>query len=141
MQQATEAARKYNLITGASFIETADQGTIKDVDFFQTFQDRSRHYRQRWFDVSSFQVFCIGGVGTLEEIGQTFTDVKLGMIERGPLVFFGSTDGEPYWRHQVEMLKRMARDGRAPEWINSHVLLSDDPEEVIRFYRQTLDLA
>jgi hypothetical protein len=39
------------------------------------------------------------------------------------------------------MLKRMARDGRAPEWINSHVLLSDDPEEVIRFYRQTLDLA
>jgi predicted Rossmann-fold nucleotide-binding protein len=141
MQQATEAARKYNLITGASFIETADQGTIKNVDFFQTFQDRSRHYRQRWFDVSSFQVFCIGGVGTLEEIGQTFTDVKLGMIERGPLVFFGSTDGDHYWRHQVEMLKRMARDGRAPEWINSHVLLSDDPEEVIRFYRQTLDLA
>lgn len=141
MQQATDAAHKFGLITGASFIETADQGTIKNVDFFQTFQDRSRHYRQRWFDVSSFQVFCIGGVGTLEEIGQTFTDVKLGMIERGPLVFFGRSGEDHYWRHQVEMLKRMARDGRAPEWIHSHVLLSDDPEEVVRFYRQTLDLA
>ncbi|HMV66194.1 MAG TPA: LOG family protein [Myxococcota bacterium] len=141
MQQATEAARRLGLLTGASYIETADQGTIKNVDFFQTFQDRSRHYRQRWFDVCSFQIFNIGGVGTLEEIGQTFTDAKLGIIERGPLVFFGSSDGGPYWADQVAMLRRMAREGRAPGWIHDSVLLSDRPADVVRFYRSVLDLA
>jgi predicted Rossmann-fold nucleotide-binding protein len=141
MQQATEAARRLGLLTGASYIETADQGTIKNVDFFQTFQDRSRHYRQRWFDVCSFQIFNIGGVGTLEEVGQTFTDAKLGIIERGPLVFFGSSEGGAYWADQVAMLRRMAREGRAPEWIHSNVLLSDSADEVVRFYRTVLDLA
>ncbi len=62
-------------------------------------------------------------------------------IERGPLVFFGSSDGGPYWADQVAMLRRMAREGRAPGWIHDSVLLSDRPADVVRFYRSVLDLA
>ncbi len=71
--------------------------TNQTAAFYQTFQGRSRQARQRWFEVASFHLFFMGGVGTLEEVGLTLTDMKLGVIELSPLVFFGRLDGKPYW--------------------------------------------
>src|SRR5690606_20154920 len=69
MQQATHIAHDLGILVGANYIETVDQETNKTADFYQCFQDISRHNRQRWFEISSFQIFCTGGLGTLEEVG------------------------------------------------------------------------
>jgi len=157
MQFATDFAQRLGLLAGANYIETVDQETNKQADYYQAFQDLSRHNRQRWFEVASFQLFCVGGVGTLEEIGLTLTDVKLGVIESSPLVFFGEagcgaghgsstgsgTGGdvsEPYWEPLRVQLERIVDCGRGPEWIRDHVLMTSDPQTVPSFYKRVLRL-
>jgi len=140
MQLATEAALGLDLLAGANYIETIDQPTNKQAQFYQCFQGRSRHVRQRWFEISSFQVFCLGGLGTLEEVGLTLTDMKLGVIEQSPLVFFGNDDEGLYWRHLIDQFHLMADAKRAPEWLKDKVLLTADPGEISEFYKRILEL-
>ncbi len=140
MQQATDIAHTLQIPVGASFLETEDQRTNQTADFYQTFQGRSRHSRQRWFEVASFHIFCMGGVGTLEEVGLTLTDMKLGIIELSPVVFFGAAGDEPYWWPLRRQLEVMVGNARAPTWLRSHVLMTNEPDEVPQFYRRTLGL-
>src|SRR5690606_20961161 len=140
MQQATHIAHDLGILVGANYIETVDQETNKTADFYQCFQDISRHNRQRWFEISSFQIFCTGGLGTLEEVGLTLTDMKLGVIELSPIVFFGRHDGRPYWQDLFEQFGTMVHDERAPRWLTENVLLTDDPEAVPPFYKRVLEL-
>ncbi len=140
MQQATNIAHSLQIPVGANFIETVDQRTNQTADFYQTFQGRSRHSRQRWFEVASFHIFCMGGVGTLEEVGLTLTDMKLGIIELSPIVFFGASGDDPYWWPLRRQLEVMVGNARAPAWLKSHVLMTVDPDEIPQFYRRTLGL-
>lgn len=140
MQQASGIAHELGIMVGANYIETVDQGTNKDADFYQVFQDISRHNRQRWFEIASFQIFCTGGLGTLEEIGLTMTDMKLGVIEMSPVVFFGSHKGRPYWQGLQSQFQAMVDDHRAPDWLEKNVLMTDDPTEVPPFYKRILEL-
>jgi len=140
MQQASESALGLELLVGANYIETVDQPTNKQAQFYQCFQGRSRHVRQRWFEISSFQVFCLGGLGTLEEVGLTMTDMKLGVIEQSPLVFYGSDASGLYWRHLIEQFHLMADAKRAPSWLKDKVLLTDDASEISAFYKRILEL-
>ncbi len=140
MQQATDIAHRLGIMVGASFIETVDQETNQTAEFYQTFQGRSRQARQRWFEIASFHLFFMGGVGTLEEVGLTLTDMKLGVIEVSPLVFFGRHDGDRYWQRLREQFEVMVAAGRAPPWLLSHTLMTDDPDEIPRTYKRMLEL-
>ena len=140
MQQASRSANSLGLLVGASYLEIEDQQTNMLADFYQVFQENCRHSRQRWFEIAGFHIFCIGGVGTLEEIGVTLTDIKLGISEGTPLVFFGRDGDDLYWAPLIEQLTRIAEADRGPEWLKSHVLMTDDPADVILFYRDILDL-
>ena len=140
MQQATDTAQRLGMLVGASFIETVDQETNQTAEFYQTFQGRSRHSRQRWFEIASFHLFFMGGVGTLEEVGLTLTDMKLGVIERSPMIFFGRHNGERYWKNQRDQFRLMVSAGRAPQWLRTHTLMTDDPDAVPRFYQSRLEL-
>jgi hypothetical protein len=140
MQQATDSALEQGLLVGANYIETIDQSTNKVAHFYQCFQDRNRHNRQRWFDIASFVVFCVGGLGTLEEVGLTLTDMKLGMVERGPVVFFGNHGDDVYWSHMKAQLERMVEAKRAPAWINENVLFTGDARRIATFYKKVLGL-
>ncbi|MGA0869632.1 MAG: LOG family protein [Planctomycetota bacterium] len=140
MQQAATIAHELGILVGANYIETVDQGTNKDADFYQVFQDISRHNRQRWFEIASFQIFCTGGLGTLEEVGLTMTDMKLGVIEMAPVVFFGAHKGQPYWSGLHAQFRAMVEDRRAPDWLDEHVLMTDDPTAVPPFYKRILEL-
>jgi predicted Rossmann-fold nucleotide-binding protein len=140
MQQVTSTAHRLGLMVGSSFIETEDQETNKSADFYQTFQARSRQSRQRWFEIASFHIFLVGGVGTLEEIGLTLTDMKLGVIEASPVVFLDSAGGDFYWDGLRAQLGRMVRQGRMPEWLLENILMTSDPDEVPRFYKKVLRL-
>ena len=140
MQQVTDLGQSMGLLVGASFIETVDQETNKSADFYQTFQGRARASRQRWFEIASFHLFFMGGVGTLEEVGITLTDMKLGVIERSPLVFFGRHEGRRYWRHQIKQFKEMVAAGRAPAWLRTNILMTDEPDDVLPFYQRILEL-
>ena len=109
MQEASQAAKSLDLLVGASYLEIEDQQTNQLADFYQVFQENCRHSRQRWFEIAGFHVFCVGGVGTLEEIGVTLTDIKLGIADGTPLIFFGRSGR---WavlgctRRTTEMLRR-----------------------------------
>ncbi|RKT43435.1 LOG family protein [Thiocapsa rosea] len=140
MLQVTEAAHRLGLLVGSSYIETLDQKPNQSADYYQTFQARSRQARQRWFEIASFHIFLSGGVGTLEEIGLTLTDMKLGVIEAGPIVFFDGSGEGFYWEGLKTQLARMAAQGRLPDWVLDNILMTADPDAIPRFYKQTLRL-
>jgi predicted Rossmann-fold nucleotide-binding protein len=85
MRLATDQARRNRALTGACFLELEAQTPELGVDFFNTFQDTSRHNRQKWFEVADFCIFNVGGVGTLEEIGIEMCNLKLGIRPRVPV--------------------------------------------------------
>jgi len=136
MGLAMEQARVKNALTGSCFLELEAQPPKLGVDFFNTFQETARHNRQKWFEVADFCIFNVGGVGTLEEIGIELCNLKLGIRPRVPYIFYSSE----YWRDLKRQLKTMIREKRAPRWIDDYVLFSDDPDEVVAFYRRTLQV-
>lgn len=140
MLQVTNTAHRLGLMVGSSFIETQDQEINTSADFYQTFQARSRQSRQRWFEIASFHIFLVGGVGTLEEIGLTLTDMKLGVIEASPMVFLDSSGGDFYWEGLRSQLARMVLQRRMPGWLYDNILMTSDPDEVPRFYKKALRL-
>jgi hypothetical protein len=136
MRLATDQARSSGMLTGACFLELEAQPPELGVDFFNTFQEVSRHFRQKWFEVADFCIFNVGGVGTLEEIGIELCNLKLGIRPRVPYVFFNSK----YWSDLRRQIKEMIRTGRAPAWMADYILFSDDPAEVVAFYRKKLQV-
>jgi predicted Rossmann-fold nucleotide-binding protein len=136
MRLATDQARAKGALTGACFLELEAQPPELGVDFFNTFQETARHYRQKWFEVADFCVFNVGGVGTLEEVGIELCNLKLGIRPRTPYVFFNSK----YWTDLRKQLREMVRTKRTPAWMLDYILFADDPDEVVAFYRKTLQV-
>ena len=129
-------ARRSQALTGACFLELEAQPPELGVDFFNTFQDTSRHNRQKWFEVADFCIFNVGGVGTLEEIGIEMCNLKLGIRPRVPYIFYGAG----FWSDLRKQFREMIRTKRAPAWMADYVLFTDDPDEVVAFYRKTLQV-
>ncbi len=136
MRLATEQARSKGALTGACFLELEAQPPELGVDFFNTFQESSRHFRQKWFEAADFCIFNVGGVGTLEEIGIEMCNLKLGIRPRVPYVFFNSR----FWSDLRKQIREMIRTKRAPAWIADYILFTDDPDEVVSFYRKKLQV-
>ncbi len=136
MRLATDQARGKGAITGACFLELEAQPPELGVDFFNTFQESSRHFRQKWFEVADFCIFNVGGVGTLEEVGIEMCNLKLGIRPRVPYVFFNAT----FWNDLRRQLRTMIQSHRAPAWIADYILFTDDPDEVVAFYRKKLQV-
>jgi hypothetical protein len=136
MRLATDEARRSQALTGACFLELEAQPPELGVDFFNTFQDTSRHNRQKWFEVADFCIFNVGGVGTLEEIGIEMCNLKLGIRPRVPYIFYGAG----FWSDLRKQFREMIRTKRAPAWMADYVLFTDDPDEVVAFYRKTLQV-
>lgn len=136
MRLATDQARSKGALTGACFLELEAQPPELGVDFFNTFQESSRHFRQKWFEAADFCIFNVGGVGTLEEIGIEMCNLKLGIRPRTPYVFFNSN----FWGDLRKQVKTMIGTKRAPAWMTDYLLFTDDPDEVVRFYRKTLQV-
>jgi predicted Rossmann-fold nucleotide-binding protein len=136
MRLATDEARRAQALTGACFLELEAQEPELGVDFFNTFQETSRHNRQKWFEVADFCIFNVGGVGTLEEIGIELCNLKLGIRPRVPYIFYGAR----YWSDLRKQFREMIHTGRSPAWMAGYVLFTDDPDEVVAFYRKTLQV-
>jgi predicted Rossmann-fold nucleotide-binding protein len=136
MRLATDQARGKGALTGACFLELEAQPPELGVDFFNTFQEASRHFRQKWFEAADFCIFNVGGVGTLEEVGIEMCNLKLGIRPRVPYVFFNAR----FWADLRKQLHQMIKTKRAPAWIADYVLFTDDPDEVVAFYRKKLQV-
>ncbi len=134
MHVAIENARRQGALTGGCFLELEAQPPELGVDFFNTFQEISRHFRQKWFEVADFCIFNVGGVGTLEEIGIELCNLKLGIRPRIPYVFYDAK----YFSDLRKQIREMIRTQRAPAWMADYILFTDDPDEVVDFYRKTL---
>ena len=136
MRLATEQARAKGALTGACFLQLEAQPPELGVDFFNTFQEDSRHFRQKWFEAADFCVFNVGGVGTLEEVGIELCNLKLGIRPRVPYVFFNAE----FWEDLRRQRRVMIKQGRAPAWMTDYILFTDDPDEVVAFYRRKLQV-
>jgi len=136
MRLATDQARGKGALTGACFLELEAQPPELGVDFFNTFQESSRHFRQKWFEAADFCIFNVGGVGTLEEVGIEMCNLKLGIRPRVPYVFFNAE----FWADLRKQLRTMIQTKRAPAWMADYVLFTDDPDEVVAFYRRKLQV-
>ncbi len=136
MRLATDHARLKGALTGSCFLELEAQPPELGVDFFNTFQETSRHFRQKWFEVADFCIFNVGGVGTLEEIGIELCNLKLGIRPRVPFVFY---DAEYFADLRAQILAMIAAR-RAPAWMADYLLFTDDPDEVVAFYREKLQV-
>lgn len=136
MRLATDQARGKGALTGACFLELEAQPPELGVDFFNTFQESSRHFRQKWFEAADFCIFNVGGVGTLEEVGIEMCNLKLGIRPRVPYVFFNAK----FWGDLRRQLRTMIQSKRAPAWMADYILFTDDPDEVVAFYRRKLQV-
>jgi predicted Rossmann-fold nucleotide-binding protein len=141
MDLVLRSSQDLDCMVGCNFLENADQNLDATVSYYQTFQASARHMRQRWFEIARFHLFCIGGVGTLEEMGLTLTDIKLGLLNREPIVFFGAGPDGPYWHDMVAQLRKISRSGRGPNWLETNILATDHPSEVIDFYKRVIQIA
>ncbi|HEY0947337.1 MAG TPA: LOG family protein, partial [Opitutaceae bacterium] len=136
MRLATDHARLQGALTGACFLELEAQPPELGVDFFNTFQETSRHFRQKWFEVADFCIFNVGGVGTLEEIGIELCNLKLGIRPRVPFVFYDSK----FFADLKGQIDTMIATRRAPAWMADYLQFTDDPDEVVAFYREKLQV-
>ena len=140
MEQANTLARERGILSGANFLEITDQSMTTDVDFCQVFQATCRHSRQKWFEIASFPIFNIGGLGSLEELGITLCNMKLSILDPVPVILFDTEGGGDFWNGIDDQINEMIRRGRAPEWIRDNIVITDDPKRVIDVYRQGLQL-
>jgi predicted Rossmann-fold nucleotide-binding protein len=140
MEQANTLARARGILSGANFLDITDQSMTTDVDFCQVFQSTCRHSRQKWFEVASFPIFNIGGLGSLEELGITLCNMKLSILEQVPVILFDTQGRKGFWDGIGNQINEMINRGRAPAWIQENILITDDPKEVIEAYRTRLQL-
>ena len=140
MEQANTLARERGILSGANFLDITDQSMTTDVDFCQVFQATCRHSRQKWFEIASFPIFNVGGLGSLEELGITLCNMKLSILEPVPVILFDTEGGGDFWNGIDDQINEMVRRGRAPEWIKDNIVITDDPKTVTDVYRQRLQL-
>jgi predicted Rossmann-fold nucleotide-binding protein len=140
MEVANTMARERGILSGANFLEITDQPMTTDVDFCQVFQATCRHSRQKWFEIASFPIFNVGGLGSMEELGITLCNMKLSIMERVPVILFDTENRLGFWQGMRQQIATMVQHERAPAWIASHVVITDDPAEVIDTYRRQLQL-
>ncbi len=140
MEHANTFARKRGILSGANYLDITDQPMTTDVDFCQVFQDSCRHSRQKWFEIASFPIFNIGGLGSLEELGITLCNMKLSIMEPVPVILFDSEGTGDFWQGAARQIREMVQQGRAPSWVADNLIITDDPETVIRAYRERLQL-
>jgi predicted Rossmann-fold nucleotide-binding protein len=140
MEVANTMARERGILSGANFLEITDQPMITDVDFCQVFQATCRHSRQKWFEIASFPIFNVGGIGTLEELGITMCNMKLSIMERVPIILFDTEGNKKFWDGMRRQIATMVEQTRAPSWIEDHLVITDDPARVIDVYRRQLQL-
>ena len=69
-------------------------------------------------------------------IGIELCNLKLGIRPRVPYVFFNAT----FWADLRQQLSTMIQSRRAPAWMEDFVLFTDDPDEVVAFYRRKLQV-
>ncbi len=140
MEEANTLARERGILSGANFLDITDQAMTTDVDFCQVFQATCRHSRQKWFEIASFPIFNVGGLGSLEELGITLCNMKLSIMERVPVILFDTEGNRDFWVGMRRQIGTMVRHDRAPHWIEEHIVITDDPAEVIDAYRRRLQL-
>ncbi|MEW5734580.1 MAG: LOG family protein [Thermodesulfobacteriota bacterium] len=140
MGVANTLARERGILSGANFLDITDQPMDTNVDFCQVFQDTCRHSRQKWFEIASFPIFNVGGLGTLEELGITLCNMKLSITEPVPVILFSTEGTDRFWTHAEAQIRTMVENGRAPAWVLKNLVLASRPEEVIESYRERLHL-
>lgn len=140
MEVANTLARERGILSGANFLEITDQPMITDVDFCQVFQATCRHSRQKWFEIASFPIFNVGGLGSLEELGITMCNMKLSITERVPIILFDTEGNKGFWDGMRRQIATMVGQSRAPDWIEDHLVITDDPARIIDVYRRQLQL-
>ncbi len=140
MEHANTLARARGILSGANFLDITDQTLNTDVDFCQVFQATCRHSRQKWFEIASFPIFNVGGLGSLEELGITLCNMKLALLEPVPVILFDTEGSGEFWDGVGAQIGEMVRKGRAPAWVADNIMATGDPEAVIRIYRERLHL-
>ncbi len=140
MEEANTMARQRGILSGANFLDITDQSMTTDVDFCQVFQATCRHSRQKWFEIASFPIFNVGGLGSLEELGITLCNMKLSIMERVPIIMFDTEGDRAFWSGMRQQIGDMVRHNRAPAWIEDFVVITDDPQKVTEVYRKQLQL-
>ncbi|MFO8083517.1 MAG: LOG family protein [Desulfobacterales bacterium] len=140
MEQVNQFARDRGILSGANFLNITDQSMTREVDFCQVFQDTCRHSRQKWFEIASFPIFNVGGLGSLEELGITLCNMKLSILEPVPVILFDTEGDGTFWENITRQICEMVRYHRAPPWILNNIVITNNPCEVIEAYRNRLQL-
>jgi predicted Rossmann-fold nucleotide-binding protein len=140
MEVVNTLARQRGILSGANFLDITDQSLTTEVDFCQVFQSKCRHSRQKWFEVASFPIFNVGGLGSLEELGITLCNMKLSILEPVPVILFDTEGDGAFWSPMIRQVKEMVGQHRAPAWIQDSLVVTNNPVDVVRAYRERLQL-
>ena len=106
MEQVNTLARQRGVLSGANYLDITDQSMTTDVDFCQVFQSTCRHSRQKWFEIASFPIFNVGGLGSLEELGITLCNMKLSIMKPVPVILFDTEGGGAFWSGMETQIRK-----------------------------------
>ncbi|MGH7531183.1 MAG: TIGR00730 family Rossman fold protein [Gemmatimonadales bacterium] len=129
------AAEAHGLSIGCNIELPFEQGTNRWVE-------RSINFRYFFVRKTMFVKYSTafitfpGGYGTMDELFEALTLVQTGKVKQFPVVLFG----RDYWRGLADWLRdRVAGEGKiAPEDLNLF-LVTDDPQETVRWIREARD--
>lgn len=145
----------FGVITGGGpgIMEAANRGA-KDaggasigVNIKLPFEQKPNPYLDRWVEIKYFFVrkvflfkysfgFIImpGGFGTIDEMYEALTLIQTKKMPWFPVVLMG----KDYWKPMVDQLKIMDQNGTISPEDDEMLLITDDPDEAIRFISTTI---
>src|SRR5690625_566641 len=133
----TAAGADSDILTGACFLELeTNHSPAGPIDFFNSFQETGSQHQQNCFEAADFCIFSPGGTGTLEAAGRELSNLTRGIRPRIPFVFFS----DHYWDHFQAQIETLLINRFAPSWIRDYLLFTSDPNEIVEFYRKSLQV-
>ena len=66
--------------------------------------------------------------------------MKLSILEQVPIILFNTEGHKGFWKGIDNQINEMIARGRAPDWIQDNIVITDDPAEVVEAYRSRLQL-
>jgi len=138
MEAANRAATDAGILSASCCLSTEVAKPPEEISRYSNvwmfFDNHCRHIRQNNFSIARFPIFFPGGLGTLEEIGISLCNLKLGISDSAPYVFIGSD----YWKPILDYVNEAVDDGMLSQTVCDSIVVVNDLAEATKVYEDFL---
>jgi uncharacterized protein (TIGR00730 family) len=138
MAAANRAALDVGILSASCCLSTEVAASTEEISRYSNvwmfFNNHCRHIRQNNFSIARFPIFFPGGLGTLEEIGISLCNLKLGISDSAPYVFVGAD----YWKPIREYVMTAIEKGMLDSKVGESIVVVDSLSDATKVYEEFL---